>query len=233
MEVTVRSPPPEVARVTRSKKAAKANYDRLSSWYDAFSAMGERALIRQGLAVLSPKEGEHILELGFGTGWALLQIARAVGDSGKVSGIDLSEGMLQRATSRAERAGLSAIIDLMSGDAADLPYRDGQFDAIFTSFFLELMDTPEIPVVLEACKRVLKPGGRLAIVSMAHVAQQNVALRAYMWAHARFPVLVDCRPIRVRESLEEAGFSITEAQRKGMWGLPVDIVLARTSGYFQ
>lgn len=219
----------DIARVTRSKEAAKANYDRLSSWYEAFSAMGERALIRQGLAVLSPKGGEHILELGYGTGWALLQIARAVGEAGTVSGIDLSEGMLRRTSSRVQNAGLSENIDLRTGDAADLPFRDGQFDAIFMSFFLELIDTPEIPVVLRQCKRVLRPGSRIVIVSMAHEERQNLAVRAYMWAHARFPVLVDCRPIQVRGSLKKAGFEIEKARKGGMWGLPVDIVLAKST----
>jgi ubiquinone/menaquinone biosynthesis C-methylase UbiE len=195
--------------------------------------MGERGHIKEGLLLLAPKTGEHVLEIGFGTGWALMQIAREVGDSGRVSGIDLSGGMHRQAMLNAQKAGLTENVELIQADAVELPYQDHQFDAVFMSFFLELIDTPEIPVVLAHCRRVLKSDGRMVVVSMAYTERTNLMVRAYMWAHKHFPALADCRPIRVERSLEEGGFRIEEARRRSLWGLPVDIVLARTSGYFQ
>jgi demethylmenaquinone methyltransferase/2-methoxy-6-polyprenyl-1,4-benzoquinol methylase len=218
----------QIARVTRSKETARATYDRLSRWYDLISATSERKYVKEGLKLLHAMDGEKVLEIGFGTGWALIEIARSVGHSGQVFGIDLSPGMLRKATQKMKKSGLSERVELKTGDAADLPYGDQLFDAIFMSFTLELFDTPEIPVVLGECKRVLAPHGRIGIVSLAHKERVNIAMRAYLWAHERFPNLADCRPIVVAESLGDAGFEIVNARAKRMWGLPVDIVLAQT-----
>ena len=51
----------------------------------------------EGIKMLAPSPGEHLLEIGFGTGHVLVELARAVGPKGKVFGIDLSENMLAHA----------------------------------------------------------------------------------------------------------------------------------------
>jgi demethylmenaquinone methyltransferase/2-methoxy-6-polyprenyl-1,4-benzoquinol methylase len=218
-----------ISRVTRSKDEARASYDRLSRWYDALSGSSERKYVEMGLQKLGVREGETVLEIGFGTGHALLALARRVGDAGKVYGMDISEGMRAIAQARVEQAGLSDRVELRVGDAAHLLYEAGAFDAIFMSFTLELFDTPEIPVVLHECRRVLRADGRLGVVAMSGQGG-GLALRLYEWAHRALPTLVDCRPILVREALEEASFHVVEATRAAMWGLPVEIVVAQKAG---
>lgn len=69
--------------------------------------------------------------------------------------------MIEVTKERLKKEGFSDKVELFCGDATKMPYRDDVFDAAFTSFTLELFDTPEIPVVLKEIKRVLKPNGRL------------------------------------------------------------------------
>ncbi len=217
----------QISRVTRSKEEAKASYDVLSRWYDALVGWGEVKFREVGLQKLGAREGEKILEIGFGTGHCTLALAQAVGDSGKVYGLDISEGMRSITQSKVERANLAERVELKLGDAAKLPFEAGSFDAVFTSFTLELFDTPEIPVVLRQCQKVLKSGGRICVVAMSKEGKSNSPVRLYEWAHAKFPNYVDCRPIHVRKALEEAKFQILDTTGMSYWGIPVEIVAAQ------
>jgi len=214
----------QISRVTRSKEEAKSSYDKMSRYYDTLSGRFEKKYRDIGLYMLDAKVGEKVLEIGFGTGHCLLALARAVGDAGKVYGIDISEGMCKIARSRIDEAGLSHRVELECGDAANLPYKKNYFDAIFMSFTLELFDTPEIPGVLDECRRTLKTNGRIGIVSMAKGKKTTFMIRAYEWTHNKFPNYVDCRPIYVKEMIAEAGFNQLEVKEMLMWGLPVEIV---------
>jgi ubiquinone/menaquinone biosynthesis C-methylase UbiE len=216
-----------ISRVTRSKADAAASYDRLSRWYDGLAGSSEKKYRDLGLQVLDAQEGEHILEIGFGTGHCVVALAKVVGPAGKVCGIDISEGMRSIAAKRAHQQGVSEWVDVRVGDAAQLPFEPGSFDAVFMSFTLELFDTPEIPLVLEQCRQVLRSGGRIALVTMVLPERVGLAVRLYEWFHIRWPALVDCRPILAREALLETGFTIEQAQRLWMWGLPVEVIRAR------
>jgi demethylmenaquinone methyltransferase/2-methoxy-6-polyprenyl-1,4-benzoquinol methylase len=212
--------------VRRSKQVAKESYDRLSKWYDMLAASSEWQHTQQGLQLLKPSNGERILEIGFGTGSALLEIGKGVGAEGLVAGIDISQGMLKVAMQKLENAKIDSSIMIECGDGADLPYEDGEFDAVFMSFTLELFDTPEIPLVLQGCHRVLKPNGRLVVVAMVKKDRDSLAVRIYEWAHQLLPKYVDCRPILLRSALKDAGFNLEHVIERSMWGLPLEIVLA-------
>ena len=207
-----------------SHLGTRQNYDRLSRWYDSFSG-GERSLSQTALNLLAIQPGENILEVGFGTGHALLEMARAAGVRGCVEGIDLSPGMLAVANRRIQNAGLAGRIAVQVGDATRLPFPEPHFQAAFISFTLELFASTEIPLVLAECRRVLLPGGRLVVVSLAKKETRMVTY--YEWFHARYPRLVDCRPIHVHQVLEETGFTIIQTLGKSLWGLPVEIVIAK------
>ena len=219
------SPLKPMSRVTRSREEAKLNYDRLSRWYDIFAA-SEKKYKEKGLQKMNVKEGETVLEIGFGTGQYIVALAQLVGDSGKVYGIDISEGMVDITVSRVEKAKLSERVVLMTGDSINLPFDNNSFDAVLMNFVLELFDTPEIPVILKECKKVLHPQGRICVVALSKKGG-GFMVRLYEWVHHLFPRYVDCRPIYVQTVLEDAGFHIVDAAIDSMWGLPVEIVLAK------
>jgi len=181
-----------------------------------------------GLEKLSAQPGEKILEVGFGTGHCLVSLAKSVGPTGHVIGVDISDGMLAIAKERLQKEGLSERTDLRLGDAANLDFLEANsLDGIFMSFTLELFDNPEIPRVLEECQRLLKPGGRVAVVSMTKTNPPGVAVRMYEWFHEYMPNYADCRPIFARQALEQSGFAIQDVSMSSMWGLPVEIVLGK------
>ncbi len=219
----------QISRVTRSKQAAKASYDMMSRWYDVLVGWGEKKYRDVGLGKLCVTTGEQVLEIGFGTGHCTVALARSVGSTGQVYGIDLSEGMRTITQSRIEQAGLAERVKLQLGDAAHLPFEADSFDAIFTSFTLELFDTPEIPIVLQQCRNVLRSGGRIGVVAMSKEGKDTTARKLYEWGHAKLPNYIDCRPIYVSRMLEEAGFQIVDKTTMPYWGLPVEIVVARKS----
>ncbi len=216
----------EVSRVPRSKEQAKSTYDRVSRWYDLLAGGFEGKHRAAGVRKLDPNEGDVVLEIGFGTGRSILALAGAVGTSGKVYGIDISQGMLDVTRSRVEKAGLTERVVLECGDAAQLPFDASFFDRVFTSFTLELFDTPEIPIVLSECRRVLRSGGRICVVAMSKKGKPSASTRLYEWFHDKLPQYVDCRPIYVQESLRSAGFHIVDVSGLSLLGLRGEIVLA-------
>jgi demethylmenaquinone methyltransferase/2-methoxy-6-polyprenyl-1,4-benzoquinol methylase len=219
-----------IKRVNRSKEAARASYNRLSRWYDVIAGSTEKKYRDWGLEKLSAQTGERILEIGFGTGHCLVALAKAVGQTGHVTGVDISDGMRAVARTRLRKEGLSDLVDLHLGDAAKLDFVEADsLDGVFMSFTLELFDNPEIPRVLQECHRILRPGGRLAVVSMTKTNPPGMAVRMYEWFHEHVPDYADCRPIFARQALEENGFKIQDVSLSAMWGLPVEIVLGKKS----
>jgi demethylmenaquinone methyltransferase/2-methoxy-6-polyprenyl-1,4-benzoquinol methylase len=214
-----------VLRVLQSKDETRAFYDKISGVYDLLAEHSEGPVRQTGLEKLALAPTEHVLEIGYGTGHCLVQLAEAVGPEGKVFGIDLSEGMRALARERLEKEHLLGRVELSCGDATYLPYPDGSMDAVFMSFALELFDTPEIPQVLAECKRVLPAGGRIGVVAITKEDNEGFAVEAYEWTHQHFPNLLDCRPIFVRRALEDAGFLIRDATITKMW-VPVEVVVA-------
>jgi ubiquinone/menaquinone biosynthesis C-methylase UbiE len=213
----------QISRVKRSKSAARRAYNRLSHVYDLLSGSSETQFMHLGLEMLSVSGGETVLEIGSGTGKALLELKH---HAGKVHGLDLSPGMLQVAHERLARAGLDGRVHLLSGDGAALPYSNQSFSVLFMSFTLELFDTLEIPLVLAECYRVLQSGGRLGVVAMLKSDPPSRIVRLYEWIHEHFPTYVDCRPVDVEGMIQAAGFRLEKRQVRSMWGLPVELVMA-------
>ena len=217
----------EISRVSRPKSVAKKSYDRMSSMYEWLAGSSEEPFMRIGLGLLDVQPGEKVLEIGSGTGKALIELCQLVGEHGLVYGLDLSTGMLKVAHNNLIKANFATHTALLCADGMRLPLASSTFSAIFMSFTLELFDTPEIPAVLGECGRLLITGGRLGVVAMQKPDKVGWMIRLYEWFHEKLPNYVDCRPIYVGESIMSAGFNIEQQQVSSMWGLPVKLLMAK------
>jgi SAM-dependent methyltransferase len=132
---------------------------------------GER---RIALEMLQIEPGDAVLDVGCGPGNFTRPFARAAGEQGRVVGLDASRTMLARAVRETEPAPARAPILYVRGDAADLPFRDGSFDAVCCFAALYLIEEP-LQAVAEIA-RVLAPGGRVALLSSVNRGLVPVAV---------------------------------------------------------
>ena len=109
---------------------------------------------------LAPVPGERVLEIGPGTGYYSLHVARSIAPGGQLDVLDLQPSMLDELMRRASDHGIGGIV-ATQGDARDLPYPDATFDAAF--LVATLGEIPDQDQALRELRRVLAPGGRLVV----------------------------------------------------------------------
>ena len=136
---------------------AKA-YDRWAPIYDlVFGSVFEEG--RAAAIDVAERAGERILEVGVGTGISLPHYAA----TSRVTGVDLSEAMLDKARERVRRLGLANIEAIEVGDAERLDYPDAAFDAVVAQYVVSAVPNPER--ALDELARVCRPGGEIVITT--------------------------------------------------------------------
>jgi ubiquinone/menaquinone biosynthesis C-methylase UbiE len=125
-------------------------------WVDAPRPLITRARLGEALA---PEPGERVLEVGPGTGYYSLDVARRLAP-GTLHVLDLQQEMLDHTMRRAEAEGV-ANIEPRHGDARELPYEDAAFDAAY--LVTVLGEVPDQDAALRELRRVVKPGGRVVV----------------------------------------------------------------------
>jgi arsenite methyltransferase len=120
---------------------------------------GGEATTRRALELIGVGAGERLLDVASGTGASAILAAREFGCL--VSGVDYGAEAVRGAQRRADAAGLGDQVGYRVGDAEALPYADEEFDAVLCE--CSLCTFPDKPRAIAEIRRVLKPGGRVAI----------------------------------------------------------------------
>jgi demethylmenaquinone methyltransferase/2-methoxy-6-polyprenyl-1,4-benzoquinol methylase len=154
-------------------------FDRIAPVYDAMNRAMTAGLDRRwrretARAAVSP--GDRVLDTCCGTGD--LAIA-CLAEGGEVTGLDFSERMLERARAKSDQ------VEWMQGDALALPFEDGSFDAATVGFGVRNLE--DLDRGLAELRRVLRPGGRLAILE---ITQPRGLLRPFykLWFDGLVPL---------------------------------------------
>ena len=143
---------------TLSPSAVESMFDRIAPVYDAMNrvmtaGLDQRWRVLTAAAVVRP--GDRVLDACCGTG----DLALADRDAGgHVTGLDFSEPMLERARRKSDA------VEWMRGDLLELPFEDGSFDAATVGFGAR--NVADLGRALAELRRVLRPGGRLAILEI-------------------------------------------------------------------
>ncbi len=138
--------------------AVRTMFDRISPVYDAMNrtmTMGLDQRWRRVAAFAVVRPGDRVLDACCGTGDLALAAVRA---GGRVTGLDFSERMLERARQK------SAGVEWVQGDALALPFEAGAFDAATVGFGVRNLD--DLERGLAELRRVLRAGGRVAILEI-------------------------------------------------------------------
>lgn len=166
-----------------------ADYDRIAT---RLARIQDELVFR-----LAPEPGERWLDVATGTGAVALRAARAGAD---VTGLDISERLLEQAREKAEREGLEIAFEL--GDAQRLPYGDASFDVTSSSF--GVIFAPDAGAAAGELGRVVRPGGRLGLATW----RPNEAIARIYDRFAREKPKAEMElwgdPKRVRELLDAA-----------------------------
>jgi len=196
-------------------------YNRIAPIYDAWAWLTETKARNRCLELAAIRDGEDVLEVAVGTGLAFARILEA-NPSGRNEGVDLSPGMLARAENRAVRTG-TRNYRLTVGDARSLDFPSDSFDVLTSNYMFDLLPESDFLRVVEEFRRVLRPGGRLAVANMAEGKKWYNG----MWdvVYRINPALLGgCRAVSLLPWLERCGFVRARTEYISQFTFPSEVV---------
>jgi demethylmenaquinone methyltransferase / 2-methoxy-6-polyprenyl-1,4-benzoquinol methylase len=167
-------------------------FDRIAGVYDVLNTamtVGLHRRWRERAADLARVgSGSRVLDVATGTGDLAIELGGRVGAGGEVVGSDFSEGMLARARAKAAgTAGLDATVRFEWGDALELPYEAGSFDAATVGFGAR--NFSDLARGLAEMARVVRPGGRVVVLEITTPTRWPLALFFGLWFDRLVPGL--------------------------------------------
>ena len=170
---------------TMSEPQVRAMFDRIAGFYDVMNSVMTAGLHHRwraraaDLAALAP--GGSALDVACGTGDLAIELARRVGTGGEVIGSDFAEEMLERARGKAPELAWEW------GNALELPYASGRFDAATVGFGAR--NFSDLERGLSEMARVVKPGGRVVVLEITTPRKPPLSTFYRVWFDHVVPLI--------------------------------------------
>ena len=180
-------------------------------------------VVERALDSLGDVDAPCLLDVGTGTGLALHSLARANPD-GWTDGVDLTPAMLRRAHQRLKRMSHGRY-RLHQARATALPFANSTFDAVFSSYLIDVLPDDQVVPALREMRRVLRPHGRLVLVYLA--PPRRPVERLWTTLARWLPLLLGgARPIALKAPLRASGFHPQAHTSRVQFGLRSAIIRA-------
>ncbi len=213
-----------------NKKYLEKLYNSRSYKYDnyhSFVTFHSDQIGREILVSKAVKDGDAVLDAGGGTGSTALLAAQKIGNKGKVTVLDLSQGMLDIARKRAGEMKLDHRMEFIKGDIDQLPFSHNSFDTVLSTYSACPLGDPAAGAF--ELLRVAKQDG---LLGMAHsVAPRGFAkilgkcIEEIAW---KFPFIsLGCRSVEVLPALLRSGTELIFDKRIGLPFLPFEVFVVR------
>ncbi len=210
--------PPSIFLIYCHRKAMRTkskgiSLDYLADHYDKLTYTERSRFRRKQVALVGLREGESVLDVGCGTGSLSILAKLAVGDAGRVCGIDIAPGMVRKAKEKAAKYRLD--IDFRSASITGLPFADEQFNVIISSLMFHHLPVPIKKEGLREISRVMKRDGRffLSDFGVPHVITAPLMFLMLIWLGSTRYQLLGKLPKLIRE----AGFKSVQRVKKGFF----------------
>ena len=205
---------------TFSKEQTRKNFSGVAWFYDLWGRFTEYKALNMAINISGLTNNVNVIDVGVGTGQLFSRILE-INTKGLNSGMDLSLDMINKVNKKFKNTDRKII--LAEGNAYNLPYKDEQFDFLFSSYMMDLLPEKDFRFLLSEFNRVMKPGATGLIISMS--MGNHWYNRIWFLTAKYFPsLLTECRPVQLSGYLADVKFNITEQKVISQNTFPSEII---------
>jgi ubiquinone/menaquinone biosynthesis C-methylase UbiE len=209
------------ARISQNKIGSV--YDKIAPVYDIWGKFTESHARNRAIELAEIEDGQTILEVAVGTGLAFFEIVKR-NPNGINIGIDLSQGMLEKAKKRMNQL-TEASYSLDVGTAFDLRVESESLDTLVNNYMFDLIPFEDMSTILKEFERVLKKDGSLILVNMTE--GERFGSKLYDFVYNISPkTMGGCRGVKLSDKLQQYGFKVESREYFQQMLFPSEVILA-------